>query len=150
MIWPAGRMRSGILALIIFASSTTAFAGPRIRLGGVVVSGGYSSWRGPYSPYFYSPFFYDPFYSGFFHPGYYGGFGYGQNLGQVKLHTEAKDAIVFLNGAYAGPVSKLKNMWLEPGSYNLEIRDGSQPSFEKRIYVLTGKKLDIRPKELSQ
>jgi hypothetical protein len=35
-------------------------------------------------------------------------------------------------------------MWLEPGAYTLELRS-SNGSFQKRIYVLCGKTLSIKP-----
>jgi len=130
--------------------------GRRIRLGGVSVGGSYTSGPGwyPWYPYyggFYPGFWnraylYDPFfyYSPYIHPGLYSGFGYGPNLGEVKLNASDKEASVYLDGAYAGPAHKLKTLWLEPGAYNIELRDTSGQSFERRIYVLTGKTLEVR------
>jgi hypothetical protein len=120
-------------------------AKPRIRLGGVTVSAGYVHSSGFY-PYFGFPYFYDPlFFQPFFHPGFYTGFAYGPNMGEVRLHTTDKTGAVFLDGAYAGEVSKLKHMWLEPGAYDVEIRNDGRPPFERRVYVLSGKTLDLRP-----
>ena len=113
-------------------------AKPRIRLSGVSVSAGYS--HGIY-PYYYDPLFF----GAFFHPGFYNGFSYAPNLGEVRLRTAEKIGAVYLDGAYAGELSKLKHMWLEPGAYNLAVRNGDRAIFERRIYVLTGKTLDLQP-----
>lgn len=115
-------------------------AKPRIRLSGVSVSAGYS--HGIY-PYYYDPLFF----GAFFHPGFYNGFAYSPNLGEVRLRTTEKTGAVYLDGAYAGELSKLKHIWLEPGAYNLAVRNGDRAIFERRIYVLTGKTLDLQPTE---
>lgn len=116
-------------------------AKPRIRFGGVTVGAGFG--YGGY-PFLY-PYYYDPFFYGFspIYPGYFNGFAYAPNLGEVKLRTPSKTGEVFLNGAYAGTAAKLKSMWLDPGAYNLEVREGGQPIYERKIYVLTGKTLKI-------
>lgn len=133
----------------------------RIRLGGLMFGAGYSHVSGyPYGygwPYRYygSPWawaawpmaypFYDAWWpSPFFHPGFFNGFGYGPNMGEVKINTPTKNAAVFLDGAFAGTADKLKNIWLEPGAYNLELRAGGG-SYQKKIYVLSGKRLTIEP-----
>ena len=89
-------------------------------------------------PYWGSPYFFSPF----IHPGYFTGFAYQPSLGEVKLKAEQKNAAVFLNGAYAGTAGKLKSMWLEPGTYELSLQEGSW-SFAQKIYVLSGKTLKI-------
>lgn len=139
--------RRSLLACIAVALACAVIgeAKPRVRLGGVTVGAGYSHVSG-YYPYFGFPYFYDPLFFGFVHPGFYGGFAYGPSLGEVRLRTADKDGAVFLDGAYAGEVAKLKHMWLEPGAYNLEVRSpGHHTQFERRIYVLSGKTLDLRP-----
>jgi hypothetical protein len=143
------------LALLTTATLAAADSGksrPRVRLGGVIVNAGYSTGPAWYPYYGYGGYpgwsrwaFYDPiFYSPYLHPGLYGGFGYGPNMGEVKLASVDKEASVYLDGGYAGPVSKLKSMWLEPGVYNLQVRDTAGQSFERKIYVLTGKTLQVR------
>jgi hypothetical protein len=134
---------------------TSAKRGPRVRLGGVMVGVGYTHSTGypahwPY-PYWsrwaypwYSPF-YDPWWGGgFFHPGYFTGFRQGPGMGEVKIRGEVRDAEVYLDGAFAGTADKLKSMWLEAGAYDLELRAPDE-TYKKRIYVLTGKRLDLRP-----
>jgi hypothetical protein len=64
-------------------------------------------------------------------------------MGEVKVSSAPKDSLVYIDGAYAGLAGKLKSMWLEPGAYNLRILAGDQ-SYEKRIYVLSGKTLELQ------
>lgn len=97
-------------------------------------------WR-PWGPAWWDPFWY----SGWAHPGYWTGFAHGPGMGEVKLSSAPRDASVYLDGAYAGQVGKLKNVWLRPGIYNLEIRNDAGASWEKKIYVLSGKTLELRP-----
>lgn len=127
----------------------------RVRLGGITIGAGYARVSGYpyYSPYLWrsslwypwDPFWwpYHPWYGAAFHPGYWNGFRYGPNLGEVRLQTESKTAEVFLDGAYAGQAKDRKSMWLEPGAYDLEVRDDSGRSYQKRIYVLSGKTLKL-------
>ncbi|MCC6861641.1 MAG: hypothetical protein IT158_23930 [Bryobacterales bacterium] len=130
---------------------------PRVRLGGISLGAGYTHYGGSYwgypyySRYAYWPGFWTPGYWGYdpwwwypaIHPGYFSGFAYAPYMGEVKLRAPEK-AEVFLDGAYAGVSGKLKSMWLEPGAYNLELRSPAG-SFQKRIYVLSGKTLSIKP-----
>jgi hypothetical protein len=82
--------------------------------------------------------------SGWMHPGMYSGFAYGPGMGEVKLKSESRDAMVYIDGAYAGTADKLKSMWLEPGAYNVELRTDNGDKFERRVYVLSGKTLQLR------
>jgi hypothetical protein len=156
-----------LLVSIVFITSAALFAADsdskprrRVRLGGITVGAGYSHWSGPgFYPYYpgYAlypgywgmyPAWYDPFYMGWLHPGFYNGFIRQPNMGEIKLREADKDADVFLDGAYAGTTQKLKSMWLEPGVYNLELRTGDR-AFKKRVYVLSGKTLELRPQLLA-
>jgi hypothetical protein len=136
----------------------------RVRLGGITIGAGYSHWSGSPFPFYprwgyypgvwapgywglYSPW-YDPFYMTWLHPGFYNGFARQPSFGEVKLRTNVKDADVFLDSAYAGTSAKLRTLWLQPGAYNLELRSGDR-TFKQRIYVLSGKTLELRP-ELEQ
>jgi hypothetical protein len=128
---------------------------PRVRLGGIMIGAGYTHFSGRY-PYFgyypgfwsYGPYYYDLFlFSPYIHPGFYNGFAYQPYMGDVKIQAANKAASVFLDGALAGRADKLRDMWLEPGSYNLEIRDGVA-TFSRRIYVLSGKTLKVTPETM--
>jgi hypothetical protein len=139
-----GKRRLGVLTVFVLAAVSAVDAFPRVRLGGV--SGGYGYWGGgpgfwgPAYGGWYSPFWY---YGPIAHPGYYGGFVQGPDMGEVKLNGAPKDALVFLDNAYAGEARKLKNLWLEPGIYNIEVRDGSK-KFTRKVYVLSGKTLELK------
>jgi hypothetical protein len=129
------------------AKDRTQSSRPRIRFGGIMIGAGYSHFSGPgYGrPYYgYGPWgFYDSFlYGMYFHPGYFHGFGYGPAMGEIKLKSDDKAAWVYLDGALAGKADKLKNMWLEPGAYNLEVRSGAK-RFGQKVYVLSGKTLRL-------
>ena len=123
----------------------------RVRLGGVVAGFNYSNgpFYGPwgYGPGFYRPYWgmYDPFWtSSYLHPGLYRGFAYaGPEMGQIKLDAP-KEASVYLDGAFAGTVQKLKSIWLEPGIYELQVSNPTGGEFKKKVYVLSGKTLNIR------
>ena len=121
-----------------------------LRLGPVFLGAGYSRFSGPgyypFGPYdSYSLGWGPPFWSPwgaypFFAPGY---FGYGSAKGEVRLSAEPKTAEVYLDHAFAGPADHLKNMWLEPGAYDLSVSAPGHEVFRQRIYVLSGKSLKI-------
>lgn len=123
-----------------------------VRLGTISVGAGYFSgpffgpfWAYGFYPYSlaYAPFFYTSFYAPFSGPYYAGGFGYTPDRGEVKLRVNPKTAQVFVDGAYAGTVNRLNNIWLDSGAYNLSISAPGHEPYEQRIYVLSGKSLKI-------
>ena len=121
---------------------------PRVRIGGVMVGAGYAHFPRGY-PYYapgfwgYGPAYYDPFlFLPYIHPGYFTGFPYAPYMGEVKIRTTEKNAWVYLNGALAGNAAKLKSMWLDPGVYEIELRDGDR-RFAQKVYVLSGKTLKV-------
>jgi len=144
------------LLLVAAAACSLAAAGDaqssgktpfRVHFGGVMVNAGYSrgfgwypgEWGfGPY--YYYDPLLWTPFY----YPGFYNGFAYAPGMGNIKLQAVERSAAVYLDGAYAGTCGQLKNIWLQPGIYTLEVREGQRRLVEK-IYVLSGKTLRISP-----
>jgi len=130
-------LRTALLSVALLAALAPADA--RVRLGGVRIGAGYS-YGGYYSPWYYDPFLFYPVYA----PGYYNGFAYQPNMGAVKLEGADKNALVYLDGALAGRADKLKQMWLDPGAYDLELRTGAR-SATQRIYVLSGKTLKVTP-----
>lgn len=94
-------------------------------------------------PYYFGGW-YGPYWGPYWYP-YYGGYYHYANSGEVKLDTKVKDAEVFVNGDYAGTTHENKTMHLRPGSYNIEIREGNNTEFAKRIYVEAGKTLHLHP-----
>ncbi len=122
-----------------------------VRLGTVTVGAFYSRYSLPlYYGYpcgywpgalYREPYWGNCVYS--FRPAYFVSYLPGPDKGEVKLRVNAKDADVYLDGAYAGKAEHLKSMWLEPGAYDLEVTAKRQAAFHRRIYVLTGKTLRI-------
>jgi hypothetical protein len=92
--------------------------------------------------------FYDPWIWG---PSWYGGsyWGYGYSMpagmGKIRIKTQLKDAEVFVDGAYAGTAGQTKDMFLDSGAHDIEVRAADHPKFAERVYVLSGKTLNISP-----
>ena len=127
------RCISAVAALLCINSIALADEeGRRIRLGGAGVNAAYINGPGFWSPWYWGPW------------GSRHGFSWRPATGEVKLSGAPKDALIFLDGGFAGSVSKLKRMWLEPGAYNLEIRDGDK-RWQKRVFVLSGKTVQLHP-----
>jgi hypothetical protein len=130
-----------------------------LRLGPIFLGAGYAHFSGPayhpYGPYdFYPPgseysAFWFPYWgpNSFFAHGY---FGYGSAKGEVRLSAEPKTAEVYLDRAYAGTADHLKNIWLEPGAYDLSVAATGHEAFHQRIYVLSGKSLKITAKLVNE
>src|SRR5579864_8138805 len=93
-----------LLALAIFVP--VASARPRIFIRG-----------------YYGGPFYGPAYYGWYGPGYWGPYGYaeapGPNVGKVKFDTKMKDAMVYVDGGYAGTVHDLGTFPLRPGTHDI-------------------------------
>lgn len=122
-----------------------------LRLGTAALNVGYISgplWY-PYAAYGYYPYYgavLDPFW-GPLSPYYYpASIAYGVDKGQIQLKADPKDAAVYIDGAYAGTAKQLKNIWLDPGAYDLSVRAAGREPFQQRLYVLTGKTLGISAK----
>jgi len=132
--------RVSFALVFLFAAGCLFPALAAVRLSGVSVGAGYAYGFGPYwagYPFgFYGPWFLDPFYSPVILVAQ-------PDKGQVNLQSRYKDADVYLDDAYAGTTSTLKNFWLAPGVYELEVRPQGQAPQKKRIYVLTGKTLKV-------
>jgi hypothetical protein len=122
-----------ISAIALLALAMVAPMASAQRRGRVVFRGGVG---------FYGPGFYRPYW------GYWGGpYGYyygGPATGEVKIETPAKDALVYVDGGYAGLSGKLRHFNLAPGTHDIELRDPSGKAFfQERIQVIPGKTIDI-------
>ncbi len=143
------RYRLGFALTFLLIAALVVPVSAGVRLGTITIGGGYGYYSGPDWPgywagYYPPPFFggwYDPWFGPYYAPVY---FAPQVDKGQVNLQTSDKNAEVYLDGAYAGAAAKLKNFWLAPGVYQLEVRAAGQPTQEKRIYVLTGKTLKLK------
>jgi hypothetical protein len=81
---------------------------------------------------------------GFYGPGFYGPYGGGPATGEIKIDTPAKDALVYVDGGYAGLSGKLRHFNLAPGAHDIELRDPSgKVFFQEHVQVITGKTIDI-------
>jgi hypothetical protein len=65
-------------------------------------------------------------------------------MGEVKIDTPAKDALVYVDGGYAGLSGKLRHFHLTPGTHDIELRDPSGKAFfQEHVQVIAGKTIDI-------
>jgi len=129
-----------LLALLMTAPMASAQRGG--HFGG---HGGFRGGFGFYSPGFYG-FGYGPYWGGYWgYPYGYGYYeGYGPATGQVKIETPAKDALVYVDGGYAGLSGKLRHFNLAPGDHDIELRDPSgKPFLQEHVNVIRGKTIDI-------
>jgi hypothetical protein len=141
-----------LLALFFLVPAASAQRG-----GGFVGHGGFG-WRGGfYGGGFYGGGWgwYGPGWGwgwGGYYPYYWGGspyygYGYGYEApryGDVKIMDAGKDAMVYVDGGYAGRVGQLKKFRLPVGNHNIELRYLSGHTFhQERIHVLPGKTLEI-------
>jgi len=129
-----------------------ASARPRVVIGvggyyGPSYYGGY--YGGYYAPRYYRPGWYGPAWYGWYDsPGYYSYRSEPSNTGQVKIETKAKDAMVYVDGSYAGKVKDLKSFHLKTGEHTIELRDPSGHSYyEERVNILPDKTLKLTPEE---
>ena len=91
----------------------------------------------------YSPYWYSPYWGAYPYPYEY--YNYAPATGAVKFDTSVKEAEVYIDGAYAGTVGKLKTIHLRPGSYDIEVRAPGRTQFDKKVYVAAGKTLHLNP-----
>ena len=129
-------MRKGML-IVAAALMTLAPMSASAAVRGFVVV------RRPYYGYYGGR--YRPFWGPYWGPGFGGYYYENPNAGEVKLDTKVKDAEVFINGSYAGTTHQNKSMYLRPGNYNIEIREGGRTQFAEKVYVVAGKTLKLHP-----
>lgn len=128
---------AGFLVFTPPTASAQGWHGGRVIVAGRFYGGG---WYGPgwgwYGPGWYGPAWYGQWGWG---PGYYM-----PNAGKVKIVTPDKNASVYIDGGYAGPVAKLKKFSLRPGNHEIALRDSSGHTFyQERIQVIPGKTIEI-------
>jgi hypothetical protein len=120
-----------------------ASAAARQRFGiGIGYYGGYGGYYGgPFYPYGYG-YGYGPYGGSGYAP--YGGYGYypGRPLGEVHIKSPDPKAQIYINGAFAGQAHDLKTLYLAPGTYNIELRIGTDVQKE-RVYVLASRSLKL-------
>src|SRR5579862_3598742 len=134
-----------LLALLMMAPMASA------QRGGGIHGGFRGGFRGGFHGGFHGGF-------GFFGPGWYGygwgpywdypyAYGYyspGPSSGTVKIETQAKDDLVYVDGGYAGLSGKLRHFHLAAGDHTIELRDPSGHTFyQEKIEVIPGKTIEI-------
>jgi len=67
------------------------------------------------------------------------------NFGYVKIKTDLKDALVYVDGGFADRVEKAKKFALRPGTHDIELRDSDgRILFQERVAVIVGKTTELR------
>ncbi len=86
-----------------------------------------------YDP-FYDPFFYSP-YRAYAPP----------TTGDVKLKTDVRDAMLYVDGGFVGEVKKNKRISLGPGTHEIELRNSDGVVlFSQNVNVMLGKTTEIQ------
>ena len=87
----------------------------------------------------FDPFFYYP-YPYAYPPDYMA-----TNFGYVKIKTDRKDAVVYVDGGFADRVKKANKFALRPGTHDIELRDSDgRILFQQRVAVIVGKTTELR------
>jgi hypothetical protein len=102
-------------------------------------------------PYYAQPYYVSPYYGwgNWGGPGwYYPGRAYvfpQANTGEVKIVTQIKGAMIYVDGGYAGVTGKLKHFDLAAGNHDIELRDPSGHTiYQERVQVILGQTTEIR------
>ena len=67
------------------------------------------------------------------------------NFGYVKIKTDLKNALVYVDGGFADRVEKAKKFALRPGTHDIELRDSDgRILFQERVAVIVGKTTELR------
>ena len=119
------------LAVLALAAAPRSAEAARYGFGFGYHGGGRAFVRGP--AFYYGGWYWD-------RPYYLVPVGY-PNAGEIKIDTNAKDAGVYINGAYAGTVGHLKTVWLRSGTYNIEVRNTNGGVFDQKVFVPVDKKV---------
>ncbi len=72
--------------------------------------------------YAYDPFYWDRYAWMYGYPPYNSAY-YPPTTGDVKLKTDRKDAMLYVDGGYAGKAKDRKHFSLPPGTHKIELRD---------------------------
>jgi hypothetical protein len=68
---------------------------------------------------------------------------YYENVGRIKIKDQNKTDEVFLNGAYAGIVDKMKTIKLSPGNYTIQVRRNGKDLLNQRVFVVADKTVEV-------
>src|SRR5262249_8033166 len=94
------------------------------------------------------PYFYGPVWYVYSSPWYYPwapAYAATPTTGEVKIDTHLKDALLYVDDGYVGPIDKFKKFHLRPGNHDIEVRDPSgERIFRARVQVILDKTSEIR------
>ena len=120
-----------------FISAPSASAAFRGGFRGGFYGGG---WYGGGWGWGWGPGWYGPGYYGWYRPGYY----YGPSAGKVKIVTPDKQASVFVDGGYVGPIAKAKKFPLWPGAHDVELRNlNGHVLYHQHVQIIPGQTTEI-------
>jgi len=67
------------------------------------------------------------------------------NFGYVKIKTDLKNALVYVDGGFADRIEKAKKFALRPGTHDIELRDSDgRILFQEKVAVIVGKTTELR------
>ena len=96
----------------------------------------------PYPYFYYGPGWYGYPYR---YPGGYYSFRPAYATGEVKIDTNLKDASLYIDSGYVGPIDKFKKFDLSPGNHEIELRDAfGRTVFRETVQVLVDKTVKIK------
>src|SRR5262245_22201690 len=104
----------------------------------------------PYAQVVVRPYaYYRPGWTGYWGPRWYApvpAYAFGASTGEVKIDTHLRNASVYVDRGYVGPINKFKKFQLTPGNHDIEIRDHSgETIFRERVQVIVNKTVELRP-----
>lgn len=105
---------------------------------------------GGFYPWGYGGYGFGGYYDGYYDPWFYGGYGYPRSFsysydGGVRLKVKPKDALVYVDGYYAGRVDDFNGIFqelrLESGPHHIEIREDGYEPLEFDVRIEPGRKI---------
>ena len=143
------RKRSDVPTRTLGQSLASGITSGSAKLAGQPDTFGVGGHRGGFAPQvIVRPFYPGPGWYGYWGP-FYDGWGSvvaRPATGEIKFDTHLKDALVYVDGGYLGPVAKFKKFDLAPGNHLIELRDSSGKSiFNERVNVVIDKTIELRP-----
>jgi hypothetical protein len=98
-----------------------------------------------YYGYYGSPYYAAPYSYPYSYYAYAPGYAMGPGVGEVKIDSHLKEATVYVDGGYVGPIGKFKRFGLKPGNHDIEMRDVTgRVVFNERVQVLVDRTVEIR------
>jgi len=104
---------------------------PQVRRRVIIVQR-FDPFYGPFFPWYGYPYPYAPYYMA-------------ANYGEVKIDPQHKFAEVYIDGGYAGTITKSKKFALKPGNHEIALKNSDGVTFyHKRVAVMVGQTTKLR------